>query len=70
MQAGCLVVPSLLNERIVRVKELNGISGGLVAVVVATGVLMVPECGIAPLVGLLAAVATSVYIAGKLFRDR
>jgi hypothetical protein len=45
-------------------EDLNGIDSGLALTAVATGVLMVPMCGIAPLIGLLAAVATSIYIAG------
>jgi hypothetical protein len=51
-------------------EDLNGIDGGLALTAVATGVLMVPMCGIAPLIGILAAVGTSVYIANLLFRHR
>lgn len=51
-------------------KDLNGIDGGLIVTAIVTGVLMAPACGVAPLIGLLAAVGTSVYIAGMLFRRR
>jgi hypothetical protein len=50
-------------------KNLNGISEELVLSAVASGVLVAPVLGLWPLVGVLAAVGTSIYIAG-MFRSR
>jgi hypothetical protein len=40
----------------------------LVGTVVATGLLMIPMAGVAPLLGLLAAIATSAVFVGKITR--